>query len=540
MKEHPSEGARIAAPLLEWLGPWGVAIVEHHERFDGKGYPAGLGGSSISLAGRIVAVADSYDTMTAARSYKKPMAVWSARRELADCAGGQFDPEIVRAFLSISLPRLLWKTGPISFLVQLPVLARLQQVGLESVTAMTQGAAVATVAAGVTAMAVGGMVHAPRHDPVRGQQGRRRRDGVRGPGAGRRWGGGRSRARRIPRRLRASRPRGLRRLPGSPRPRPARRANPRRTPHRPDHEADADALADARDQRRPPTPTPTDAPALPRRSPPPTPVPTVPPRPTHGVSTPDAGDPGAGRKCRRTPEPLLRTWICRCPLSNYEPDRGWIAETSAGNLRTARSRLGTNFYPRKGARHERVSQVPGSSVDRVRSGRPRAGDRCVDRVRSGFCPVSRPLRGRRGLRLDRIHGRRRRTPTTVSAPDVAVSSGIAAPAWCCGASGVVPGLTTFGQATVEGQDPAARDAAIAAAVQDAMAQANAAAGAAGIQLGAIIDMQVSATPYYYPMMGSVSGSGSSPGSPGGGGMEPAPAPDMYLGSVSVTVTWSLG
>lgn len=169
MKEHPSEGARIAAPLLEWLGPWGVAIVEHHERFDGKGYPGGVGGEAISTAGRIVAVADSYDTMTAARSYKKPMAVWAARRELADCAGGQFDPEIVRAFLSISLPRLLWKTGPISFLVQLPFLARLQQVGLESVTAMTQGAAVATVAASVTAMAVGGMVHPPRHDPVRGQ-----------------------------------------------------------------------------------------------------------------------------------------------------------------------------------------------------------------------------------------------------------------------------------------------------------------------------------------------------------------------------------
>lgn len=126
-------------------------------------------------------------------------------------------------------------------------------------------------------------------------------------------------------------------------------------------------------------------------------------------------------------------------------------------------------------------------------------------------------------------------------PDLAVSSGIAAPAWCCGTSGVVPGLTTVGQATVDGQDPAARDAAIAAAVQDAMAQANAAAAAAGIQLGAIVDMQVSAMPYYYPMVGATSGSGSSPGSPGGGGgMEPTPAPDMYFGSVSATITWSLG
>ena len=75
----------------------------------------------------------------------------------------------------------------------------------------------------------------------------------------------------------------------------------------------------------------------------------------------------------------------------------------------------------------------------------------------------------------------------------------------------VPGLTTVGQATIDGQDPAARDAAIAAAVKDATAQATAAADAAGIQLGSIIDMQVSVMPYYaYPMMGAASG--SSPGS----------------------------
>ena len=163
MKGHPSEGARIAEPIMSWLGPWGQAIVEHHERFDGKGYPHGVGGDAISLGGRIVSVSDAYDTMTAARSYKKPMAVWAARRELADCAGGQFDPEIVRAFLSISLPKLLWRTGPVSLVVQLPFLARLQEVGLQSVTAMTQGAAAATVAAGVTAMVVAGPIGASAH-----------------------------------------------------------------------------------------------------------------------------------------------------------------------------------------------------------------------------------------------------------------------------------------------------------------------------------------------------------------------------------------
>ena len=163
MKGHPVEGARIAEPILGWLGPWADAIVEHHERFDGKGYPNGLAGGSISLGGRIVSVADSYDTMTAARSYKKPMAVWTARRELADCAGGQFDPEIVRAFLSISLPKLLWRTGPVTLAVQLPFLGRLQEVGLQSVTAMTQGVAAATVAAGVTAMVVAGPTGASAH-----------------------------------------------------------------------------------------------------------------------------------------------------------------------------------------------------------------------------------------------------------------------------------------------------------------------------------------------------------------------------------------
>lgn len=90
--QHPAEGARIATPLLEWMGPWANAIEQHHERFGGGGYPAGIEGEEISLAGRIVAVADCYDTMTAARTYKKPMAVRAAREELARCSPSQFRP----------------------------------------------------------------------------------------------------------------------------------------------------------------------------------------------------------------------------------------------------------------------------------------------------------------------------------------------------------------------------------------------------------------------------------------------------------------
>lgn len=62
---HPEAGARLAGPLLPWLGEWGRAIVDHHERFDGTGYPNGISGEEISVAGRITAIADSFETMTA-------------------------------------------------------------------------------------------------------------------------------------------------------------------------------------------------------------------------------------------------------------------------------------------------------------------------------------------------------------------------------------------------------------------------------------------------------------------------------------------
>lgn len=124
--------------------------------------------------------------------------------------------------------------------------------------------------------------------------------------------------------------------------------------------------------------------------------------------------------------------------------------------------------------------------------------------------------------------------TTVATPGV-VSSGITAPAWCCGTGGEVPGLTAYGQAVVDGQGTDARDAAIAKAVNDATDQANAAAAAAGITLGPIVDLQISAIPVLYPMMGTAAG--SSPGS-AGTGAEPQPMP--YQSTVSVTITWSLG
>lgn len=117
---HPAAGMAIAAPLTAWLGPWLRAIGEHHERWDGGGYPSGLAGTEISRAARIVAVADAFDAFTSTRSYKTSLTASAARAELARCSGAQFDPEVVRAFLAVSLGRLRRIAGPASLLAGLP------------------------------------------------------------------------------------------------------------------------------------------------------------------------------------------------------------------------------------------------------------------------------------------------------------------------------------------------------------------------------------------------------------------------------------
>jgi hypothetical protein len=126
--------------------------------------------------------------------------------------------------------------------------------------------------------------------------------------------------------------------------------------------------------------------------------------------------------------------------------------------------------------------------------------------------------------------------------------------WCC-VNGSSPGITVTGQATVHGRGTSARDDAIARAVADATDQANAAAHAAGITLGSIVDMQVSAPPYPYavPAAGAIaepgssgSASGTSSASAASGTMCPVAAPCApvaialpYQVDASVTITWSI-
>ena len=72
---------------------------EHHERFDGRGYPDGLGATNISMEARIVAVADVYDALTSRRSYKEAWTPERAYDEIVNNSGTQFDSSVVRVFV---------------------------------------------------------------------------------------------------------------------------------------------------------------------------------------------------------------------------------------------------------------------------------------------------------------------------------------------------------------------------------------------------------------------------------------------------------
>ena len=95
---HPRIGHRLVE-RVEALQPIADAILHHHERWDGAGYPEGLAGEEIPLEARIICVADSFSAMTADRPYRRRMSLDDACAELERCAGSQFDPQVVEAFV---------------------------------------------------------------------------------------------------------------------------------------------------------------------------------------------------------------------------------------------------------------------------------------------------------------------------------------------------------------------------------------------------------------------------------------------------------
>ncbi len=100
LQQHPIIGIKILEPI-EFLNDVRTCIVQHHERYDGKGYPHGVPGEELLLESRILAIADTFDAMTSDRPYRKALSLDIAVKELVDNAGTQFDPAIVPHFIDL-------------------------------------------------------------------------------------------------------------------------------------------------------------------------------------------------------------------------------------------------------------------------------------------------------------------------------------------------------------------------------------------------------------------------------------------------------
>ena len=98
IKRHPLKGVQILRPL-QILKPAIPIILQHHERYDGTGYPSKLKGEQITIGARIMAVADAFEAMVYGRPYKERMNIKSAISEIKKKSGTQFDPRVVDAFL---------------------------------------------------------------------------------------------------------------------------------------------------------------------------------------------------------------------------------------------------------------------------------------------------------------------------------------------------------------------------------------------------------------------------------------------------------
>ncbi len=115
METHAMIGYRLVQ-RFPFLAGSAQTILSHHERFDGGGYPQGLKGEEIPLGARVFAVADAFDAMTSDRPYRKALSFAAAIERIRSESGRQFDPEIVRAFLTI--PERAWpelQTAPAAY-----------------------------------------------------------------------------------------------------------------------------------------------------------------------------------------------------------------------------------------------------------------------------------------------------------------------------------------------------------------------------------------------------------------------------------------
>jgi putative nucleotidyltransferase with HDIG domain len=98
-KLHPTLGADMVRDITQWKDVTSI-IRDHHERYDGKGYPAGLSGQEISLGARVIGLAEAFDVMTSRKSYKPSMKFSEVSEEIRTLAGYQFDPQVAQVFMN--------------------------------------------------------------------------------------------------------------------------------------------------------------------------------------------------------------------------------------------------------------------------------------------------------------------------------------------------------------------------------------------------------------------------------------------------------
>ena len=122
MREHPEIGHRILRGI-GMLREASQVVRCHHERWDGSGYPKGLGGEQIPFGARVFSVADALDAITSDRPYRKAQSIEKAVSEIAGCSGTQFDPRVVQALLQVPMNRLeqLRQSPPVEAADVIPV-----------------------------------------------------------------------------------------------------------------------------------------------------------------------------------------------------------------------------------------------------------------------------------------------------------------------------------------------------------------------------------------------------------------------------------
>jgi HD-GYP domain-containing protein (c-di-GMP phosphodiesterase class II) len=103
---HPEASYKILHPIPQMRDVL-PGVLEHHEKWDGSGYPNKLVGEKISVLGRIIGIADCFDAMTSSRAYRPAREIGEVLVEIEKCLGKHFDPELGKVFLSIPVHKLL-------------------------------------------------------------------------------------------------------------------------------------------------------------------------------------------------------------------------------------------------------------------------------------------------------------------------------------------------------------------------------------------------------------------------------------------------